>query len=202
VPLFVLSVQRFSPKQQNILKENTMSQGMSPEFALGYRAVLLDGLIREAEITKKVIAAIPDAASSYKPDANARTAKELAWHLANSDIQFLDGIADLRFNMETPENKPQTSAEVVAWYDENIRRGVSRVAAMTPEQLMTPVEFFGVFNLPAVMYLGFLNNHCIHHRGELATYLRPMGSKVPSIYGGSYDEPFNPPSAVSDETAA
>jgi len=38
--------------------------------------------------------------------------------------------------------------------------------------------------------LAFLNNHSIHHRGELATYLRPMGSKVPSIYGGSFDEPF------------
>ena len=58
------------------------------------------------------------------------------------------------------------------------------------EQVATPVEFFGVFNLPAAMYLGFLSNHSIHHRGELTTYLRPMGSKVPSIYGGSYDEPF------------
>ena len=69
------------------------------------------------------------------------------------------------------------------------------------EQLLTPIEFFGVFNLPAALYLGFLNNHSIHHRGELTTYLRPMGSKVPSIYGGSYDEPFNPP-AAAEETAA
>jgi uncharacterized damage-inducible protein DinB len=52
-----------------------------------------------------------------------------------------------------------------------------------------------VFNLPAAFYLGFLNNHSIHHRGELATYLRPMGSKVPQIYGGSYDEPFQMPGA-------
>jgi uncharacterized damage-inducible protein DinB len=177
-----------------------MSQGMSPEFALGYRAMMLDGIQREAETTKKIIAAIPDAASSYKPDPNARTAKELAWHLANSDIQFLDGIADLNFSMETPEHKPQTSAEVVAWYDQNIQRGVARVAAMTPEQLLTPISFFNVFNLPAVLYLSFLNNHCIHHRGALATYLRPMGSKVPSIYGGSYDEPFQPP--VPAEAAA
>jgi uncharacterized damage-inducible protein DinB len=175
-------------------------EGMSPEFALGYRAMMLDGVISEAEITKKVIAAVPDAASSYKPDPNARTARELAWHLANSDVQFLDGIADLNFNTETPEHKPQTSAEVVGWYDENIKRGASRVAAMTPEQLLTPVNFFGVFDLPAVLYLGFLNNHSIHHRGELATYLRPMGSKVPSIYGGSYDEPFQP--AAPAEAAA
>ncbi|HEX3819397.1 MAG TPA: DinB family protein [Candidatus Sulfotelmatobacter sp.] len=178
-----------------------MSQGMSPEFALGLRAIMLDGVQREAEITKKVIAAIPDAKADYRPDPNARTAKELAWHIANTDIQFLAGIADLNFKMESPEHKPETSAEVVAWYDENVKRGIDRVAAMSGEQLMTPVEFFGVFNLPAVAYLGFLNNHSIHHRGELATYLRPMGSKVPSIYGGSYDEPFVPAAAV-EETAA
>jgi len=175
-------------------------QGLTAEFALGYRAMMLDGINREAQTTKRVIAAVPDAKADYKPDPNARTAKELMWHLANSDVQFLDGIASLNFNMETPEHKPQTSAEVVAWYDQNMQRHLARVAAMTPEQLLTPIEFFGVFNLPAVLYLGFLNNHSIHHRGELATYLRPMGSKVPSIYGGSYDEPFVP--AVSDETAA
>jgi uncharacterized damage-inducible protein DinB len=166
-------------------------QGLTPEFVLGYRAMMLDGITREAEITKKVIAAIPDAASNYKPDPNARTAKELAWH-----------IGDLKFNMETPENKPQTSAEVVAWYDQNIQRGVAKIAAMSAEQLLTPVEFFGVFNLPAALYLGFLNNHSIHHRGELATYLRPMGSKCPSIYGGSYDEPFQPPVPEPAEAAA
>jgi uncharacterized damage-inducible protein DinB len=178
-----------------------MSQGLTPEFALGYRGLMLDGIQREAECTKKVIAAIPDAKSDYRPDPNARTAKELAWHLANSDIQFLDGIADLDFSsMETTEHKPETSAELAAWYEEQIKRGIARVAGMTAEQLMTPVPFFGVFNLPAVFYLGFLNNHSIHHRGELATYLRPMGSKVPSIYGGSFDEPFVPP--VPAETAA
>jgi uncharacterized damage-inducible protein DinB len=177
-----------------------MSQGLTPEFVLGYRAMMLDGIAREAEITKKVIGAVPDAKAEHRPDPHARTAKELMWHLANSDVQFLDGIADMKFNMETPEHKPQTAAEVVAWYDKNMQRGVARVAAMSAEQLLTPVEFFGVFNLPAVLYLGFLNNHSIHHRGELATYLRPMGSKVPSIYGGSFDEPFQPP--VSEETAA
>src|SRR5271170_7459470 len=98
-----------------------MSQGMSPEFALGYRAMMLDGITREAEITKKVIAAVPDAASSYKPDPKARTARELAWHLANTDVQFMEGIADLKFNAASPEPKPETSAEVVAWYDAKMK---------------------------------------------------------------------------------
>jgi uncharacterized damage-inducible protein DinB len=48
-----------------------------------------------------------------------------------------------------------------------------------------------MFQLPAAAYLNFANVHCIHHRGQLSAYLRPMGGKVPSIYGGSADEPMN-----------
>ena len=178
------------------------TQAPTPEFAVAYRDTMLDGFNNEVETTKKIIACIPDSKRDYRPDPNARTAWELAWHLANTDIQFLDGIADLEFKMETPaeSDKPKTSAELVDWYDRNYKRAAERVRALSAEQLLTPIEFFGVFNLPAAMYLGFLNNHSIHHRGELATYLRPMGSKCPSIYGGSYDEPFQPPVPV--ETAA
>lgn len=170
---------------------------LTPEFALGYRALMLDGVLREFEITKKVLAAIPEAKSDYRPDPNARSAWELGWHIANTDVQFLDGIADLNFKMATPENKPKTVAELVDWYDKNFQRGAGRVAGLSAQQLLTPVNFMGVFTFPDVFYLAFLNNHCIHHRGQLATYLRPMGSKVPMIYGGSYDFPFQPPTATA-----
>jgi uncharacterized damage-inducible protein DinB len=170
----------------------TAQQGVTTDFALGYRELMLQNLANEVKITKRVLAAIPEEKRDYRPDPHARSAWELAWHLANTDVQFLDGIADGKFSTETPDaqHKPETVAALVAWYDENIARGMARVQAMTPEQLMTPIEFFGVFNLPAAFYLGFLNNHSVHHRGALATHLRPMGAKCPSIYGGSYDEPF------------
>jgi len=32
----------------------------TPEFILGYRAMMLDGLAREVEITKRVLAAVPE----------------------------------------------------------------------------------------------------------------------------------------------
>jgi len=175
----------------------TPHQGPSPEFAKTYCDMMLMGVAREAETTKKVLAAVPDEKRDYRPDPNARTAWELAWHIANTDVQFLTGIADLKFTMDNPapEDKPKTSAELVAWYDKNLNSAAERVRAMTPEQLATPIDFYGVFNLPAAFYLGFLNNHSIHHRGQLSCYLRPMGAKVPSIYGGSYDEPWMPASA-------
>ncbi len=178
------------------------TQALTPEFALAYRDTMLDGLANEVETTKRVLSAVPDSNRDYRPDPNARTAWELAWHLANSDIQFLDGIADLKFTMAPREeaDKPKTVADLVSWYDRNFKRASARARALSGQQLVTPVDFMGAFNLPAAFYLGFLNNHSIHHRGQLATYLRPMGSKCPSIYGGSYDEPFQP--ADAETTAA
>lgn len=162
----------------------------TPDFVLAYRSMMADGFGQEVELTKKVLAAIPEEKRDYRPDPHARTAWELAWHIANSDRQFLNGIADQKFEMGTPAtDKPKTIAELVDWYDRNTKRGLERIRAMSAEQLLTPTQFF-TFNFPAAFYLAFLNNHSIHHRGELATYLRPMGSKVPSIYGGSYDEPM------------
>jgi hypothetical protein len=51
---------------------------MTPEFAAGLCAMMLDGIQREAECTKRVLAAVPDDKSDYRPDPNARTARELA----------------------------------------------------------------------------------------------------------------------------
>ena len=58
------------------------------------------------------------------------------------------------------------------------------------EKLAATVDFFGIMQMPNATYLGFANNHSVHHRGQLAAYLRAMGSKVPAIYGDSADEPM------------
>src|SRR6266403_1034858 len=106
----------------------------TPDFALIYRDMMLEAFAREVETTKKVLAAVPDGKKDYRPDPCARTAWELAWQLANTDVQFLDGIADLKFNMANPaaEDKPKTIAEVVDWYDKNMKRGADRVGALSP----------------------------------------------------------------------
>jgi uncharacterized damage-inducible protein DinB len=165
--------------------------GLSPEFAASIRETLLYWADRELDTTKKVLSAIPDAKAGYRPDPDARSAWELAWHLASADVHFLNGIADLKLNLDLPDDKGELKsvAELVDWYDKNFKRAADRIRALTPEQLATPINFIGAFDLPAVAYLAFFNNHRVHHRGQLATYLRPMGSKCPAIYGASFDEP-------------
>lgn len=167
----------------------TTHQAPTPDFALQYRDMMLQGLLQEMETTKRVIAAIPDTRRDYRPDPKARNAWDLAWHLVTVDVQFLEEIAEGKFNMEPRyKEEPKTVVEMVSWYEKNFTRSAEKVRGMTGEQLVKAIDFYGAFNLPAFCYLGFVNNHSIHHRGELATYLRPMGSKVPCIYGPSADE--------------
>jgi hypothetical protein len=51
------------------------------------------------------------------------------------------------------------------------------------------LEFFGRQRPAAPNGLELSSSTFVHHRGQITTYLRPMGSTVPQIYGPSGDEP-------------
>ncbi|MBV9087568.1 MAG: DinB family protein [Acidobacteriaceae bacterium] len=166
----------------------------SPEFLAAYRDILLYSIENELPHTKRVIESVPDAKRDYRPDPKARSAGDLAWHLASDDVIFLEAISELKFHFPDTRydnERPTTTAALTQWYETKMKRAIGKIRSMTPAQLATPVNFLNLFNLPAVFYVDFMVKHSVHHRGQLSTYLRPMGAKVPSIYGGSADEPFN-----------
>lgn len=160
---------------------------------------LLDYLIRQVEdefgTTKKVLAAIPEDKKDYRPHPVAKTALELAWHTASSDWWFLEGIARGEFSMDEGQMPAEIAGirDLVKFCENRMGPAMAQVKALSDDQLLKPISFFGIMTQPAVTYLSFLLMHGIHHRGQLSTYLRAMGAKVPSIYGGSADEPFPPP---------
>jgi len=164
---------------------------MTPEQATFLRDFLLTGIQEEFGATRRVLAAVPDdnEKNSYRPDPKSRSARELARHIVDSELQFSKGIADGAFTM-TAESPNHTSnmAELIEHYETGFKTGIDRIRSLSGEQLAAPIDFFGVFNFPAVVYLTFLANHTIHHRGQLSSYLRAMDSKVPAIYGPSGDE--------------
>jgi uncharacterized damage-inducible protein DinB len=152
-------------------------------------AVYLPGLKNEHAITKAIIEAIPSEKSDYRPDSVSKSALDLAWHIVNTEMVFTDAVAAGAFDF-TPRPRPESikdSTALATWYAENFATRFEKLAKLSPEQLVKVVDFRGMFQLPAVMYLGFVQQHSIHHRGQLSMYLRPMGAKVPSIYGESYD---------------
>lgn len=148
----------------------------------------LAALESEFAATRKVVAAVTN--PDFRLEPKGRTAFELAAHLITSELQLLEEIADMKFTMEERYKKPANIQELLALYDSKFPEAIARIRAMKDEQLNTPVDFYGAFTLPDFQYVGVTLRHSIHHRGQLAAYLRPMGSKVPSIYGGSADEPW------------
>ena len=83
--------------------------------------------------------------------------------------------------------------EILKWYDTNYKDRLAKLKTLPATKLAAPIPFFGMPPMPAVTYLNFMTHHCAHHRGQLCSYVRPMGGKVPSVYGGSADEPFEMP---------
>ncbi|HPC83623.1 MAG TPA: DinB family protein [Thermoanaerobaculaceae bacterium] len=77
-------------------------------------------------------------------------------------------------------------------YDRELPRALGRVKALAPADLAEIVDFYGAFQLPNAAHISFVSAHGIPHRGQLSVDLRPMGSKVPSMYGGSADELWQP----------
>lgn len=168
---------------------------MTPEHAAFTRSDGCQALEFERATTRKVIAAVTEAGKDYRPDPRARTAFELAWHIVSAEVQMLDEIADGKFSAaDRFPDRPTCVEGVLAFYDREFPRALGRIWAMPDEALARPLDFYGAFNYPACMYVGFAMIHSVHHRGQLSTYLRPLGSKVPSIYGGSADEAWQPPS--------
>ena len=151
--------------------------------------VYLPGLKNEHRLTTNIIAAIPVDKGDYRPDGVSKSAIDLAWHIVATEMRFLDAIAAGEFDF-TPKPRPdsvKTSADLVAWYAQNFEPRIQKLTKLSNDQLIKVVDFRGMFQMPAVMYLGFVLHHSVHHRGQLSMYLRPMGAKVPAIYGESYD---------------
>jgi uncharacterized damage-inducible protein DinB len=89
-----------------------------------------------------------------------------------------------------PQDAPAaTVSGLVDWYKKEMPKLVEHVLAMDPAKLAQVVDFFGM-KMPNAQFLVWQAVHNAHHRGQLSTYLRPMGAKVPSIYGGSFDQPW------------
>ena len=141
---------------------------------------------KEAKTTRNVLARIPEG-SDYRPDPKSRTAKEIAWQIICEERMLIDALESGRVEW-APAPAPQTMKEMVEIYEQHSAAMEQRWAALPPEKWNGTLEFFGRERPAAPMAWSFLFD-IVHHRGQITTYLRPMGSTVPQIYGPSGDEP-------------
>jgi uncharacterized damage-inducible protein DinB len=155
------------------------------EFAVATRKAEFPAFVR-------VLKALPQGRLDYRPDPKARTAADLAWVLAEEEAALLSLVET--GSVDWKETKaPASVDEIVASYERSAKAVTERLEKLDEAGWQKNGKFL-VGGQPAWettidgFVWGFLLD-AIHHRGQLSTYLRPMGGKVPSIYGPSADDP-------------
>jgi uncharacterized damage-inducible protein DinB len=147
---------------------------------------------KELPTTRKVLERIPEG-SDYRPDPKSRTAKEIAWLIVREQVALAEGLERGEIRWSEPPT-PATMAEVLALDDQHRERMVDRLKDLPAAAWDVPVPF--TFDGNTIMTETGIDSawtfllDVIHHRGQLSTYLRAMGSTVPQIYGPSADEPM------------
>ena len=142
--------------------------------------------MNESRTTRNVLARIPEG-SDYRPDPKSRTAQEIAWQIVCEERMIIDALESGAAKWEPPP-MPATMEEVLDAYERQSAGMNQRWSALPAERWGGTLEFFGSSRPASPMAWSFLFD-IVHHRGQITTYLRPMGSTVPQIYGPSADEP-------------
>ena len=144
----------------------------------------------EIQTTLRVLEAVPNNHLDYRPDAKSKTALGLLRHITLEDEWILTSIANGSFAAPPDDSDAcgiMNSAAAVARYKETIPAALNRVRGMSGEKLSGVIDLLGIVQMPAINFLAMATKHSVHHRAQLSTYLRPMGGKVPGIYGPTAD---------------
>lgn len=140
----------------------------------------------------RVLKAVPADKTTYKPHERSACAGDLVWLIASEwdDARELIDKGKVDYVLRPA---PPRVADSVAAFEKNADAIEQRLAQVNDAAWEKKTQFLMdgkvAWEAPlGDMLFGFLFD-AIHHRGQLSTYLRPMGAKVPSIYGPSADDP-------------
>jgi hypothetical protein len=147
----------------------------------------------DAETPKfiRVLKAVPSDQAAYRPHPRSTSAGDLVW-LLTCELRDACELVDHGEVAFAPKPAPSVP-EAIAAYERNASDLAKRLATLTEAKWDGKARFLVDGKVVwettlGDMLFGFLFD-AIHHRGQLSSYLRPMGAKVPSIYGPSADDP-------------
>jgi uncharacterized damage-inducible protein DinB len=143
----------------------------------------------ESPVFMRVLRALPKEAFGYKPHERSPSAEQVVWTLTRELRSCLDVVVENR--AEWKELPPPPFEEMVEMFERWSNELTDRVSKMDDAAWERVAQFYYggkvVSEQPVGTFLWFILFDAIHHRGQLSAYLRPMGGKVPSIYGPSAD---------------
>jgi len=146
----------------------------------------------EVPLTVAMIQALPDAKLDYKPHEKCRSARAIVGHILGH-VEDLNELAiangAIHHRIELPFKNISDAVEQMKKADAVAQ---SRVPGVDENTWATKSNKFMVgehvaFEAPLGATAWVLLLDMIHHRGQLSSYIRPMGGKHPALYGPSGD---------------
>jgi uncharacterized damage-inducible protein DinB len=137
-----------------------------------------------------VVAALPADKLDYRHDPKGRSAAELVRHLLGH-FQDMSQLLDEGVIHHRNQVPFAGMSEALTLLDAGMRDAAAKLGSVADEAWSRPADFVvggrSIMTAPhqALAWMLFLD--AVHHRGQLSTLIRPMGGKVPSIYGPSAD---------------
>jgi uncharacterized damage-inducible protein DinB len=172
---------------------------MTAEQATVIRDFILEQFTMESQTTAHILESVPQENCSYRPGGRGMSGLELTRHIAAADVYFLSSVVNGEFGPpdDSAVRNLEHCSDLAKLYREKVPTLLEQIRTLSGEQLAKPTKFH-IWSLPLVRLLHFGLLHSVHHRGQLSAMLRPMGGKVPSIYGGSLDEPMDTAAAATE----
>lgn len=151
----------------------------------------------EAANTRKILGACPAEKFGWKPHEKSMTLGKLSGHIAEIP-GWVTWMVRPALDMASMGSDyvpfiPQTTAELVAHFDQQVKTFVDTVTPLSDEQFqedwaMTQGEQVMMKMPRAAAFRGWLFSHAFHHRGQLSVYLRLLDVPLPQIYGPTADD--------------
>lgn len=165
---------------------------------MGLAESMLPEFDHEMANTRKTLERIPEEKLDWKPHEKSATMRGLATHLANLATWAVHTIERDELDA-APEGQPlrakpvDSVAEALETFDRNVAAARAAIAGASDEHLFKPWTLLAagrkIFTQPRAGVLrGMILNHTVHHRAQLAVYLRLNDVPVPALYGPSADE--------------
>lgn len=140
--------------------------------------------------TVGVLKATPADQLEYRPHPRSRSAQELIGHLIGHEQDLLElaetGVINHR--MQVPFSSVDEAVALMSAAHDAVAPTLASIGEADWDAVgQFRVQGNVLFEAPRRDLAWMLLLDAVHHRGQLSTYLRPMGGTVPSIYGPSAD---------------
>jgi uncharacterized damage-inducible protein DinB len=143
----------------------------------------------ENPVFLRVVNSLPADRMDYRPHDRSPSAEQIMWTMTNELRSCVQVVTENKGEWKTDPAPPFD--EMLRLFEQLLNELTDRVAQMDDASWDGVAEFFvkgkKVNEQPVGQFLWYILFDAIHHRGQLSAYLRPMGGKVPAIYGPSAD---------------